>query len=313
MANPLNVIYDFIPATGKAVAAADLDSAKSSSIASCNECHEKLAFTAVVASTRNYCVVCHTDQRKYGNANVDSTSRQLPGAHGNRTVNATTGITSYSLYTGDDGRRWRGLRQLHDHGPQDPPGRNAGQGELQLRQRRVRPQGLLDARRWPEDVHQVATTTPRPRRPTTGTPCRAGWPAAPATTASTSQPAGVDAGRQGADSPRQAGWHDLGSRRRRAVDDSICTLCHNAADIKIYHQTANVTKHNPTIAAGLANFTYEIKSAAVNATTNDVTIKFRILQPLPQHGHDAGDLPCAGTPMANPLTGFTGAPSFLLA
>ena len=44
------------------------------------------------------------------------------------------------------------------------------------------------------------------------------------------------------------------------------------------HQTLNITKHNPAIEDGLASFTYDIKSAAVNATTNDVTIEFRILQ-----------------------------------
>ena len=83
-------------------------------------------------------------------------------------------------------------------------------------------------------------------------------------------------------------------------NDGTCALCHGAADIKTYHQTENITKHNPTIAAGLATFTYEIKSAAVDPTTNNVSVVFKISKD--------------GTALtALPPTGFTGGPGFLLA
>ncbi|MBC8016987.1 MAG: cytochrome C, partial [Verrucomicrobia bacterium] len=91
-------------------------------------------------------------------------------------------------------------------------------------------------------------------------------------------------------------------------NDGICTTCHNAVAIKGYHMQVNKTPNNPETPAGLVNFTYEINSATVNATTNDLTVKFKIL----------GDgtpvtlaVPAAGLTLA--LPGFTGSPSFLLA
>ncbi|TAK51652.1 MAG: OmcA/MtrC family decaheme c-type cytochrome [Betaproteobacteria bacterium] len=76
--NPVNVVYDFIPATGQA--ATDTDPGRNIvATAKCNECHGKLGGTpgdpassqpaAFHGSARNntqYCVVCHTDQRRYG-------------------------------------------------------------------------------------------------------------------------------------------------------------------------------------------------------------------------------------------------------
>src|SRR5476649_169588 len=78
MANPVNAIFDFVPATGiqQATAASGRDIVAT---AKCNECHQSLGGfpTASAANSdatfhggnRNkieYCVVCHTEQRKYG-------------------------------------------------------------------------------------------------------------------------------------------------------------------------------------------------------------------------------------------------------
>jgi OmcA/MtrC family decaheme c-type cytochrome len=68
MANPVNVIYDFIPATGAALTPAQL-TREDVDIATCNVCHEKLAFHGGSARVETrYCVVCHTEQRAYGRA-----------------------------------------------------------------------------------------------------------------------------------------------------------------------------------------------------------------------------------------------------
>ena len=77
---------------------------------------------------------------------------------------------------------------------------------------------------------------------------------------------------------------------------------------------------------GLASFKYEIQSAAVNSSTNDLTIVFRVLKgvsPTPPAGQflsapaDADYTPVtfvAPAPsVSNPLAGFSGSPSFLLA
>lgn len=73
MANPVNIVYDFIPATGKAVTSADTQR-EITLTAKCNECHEKIGTTTPHGGridTRT-CVVCHNDQRKYGRTNVAS-------------------------------------------------------------------------------------------------------------------------------------------------------------------------------------------------------------------------------------------------
>ena len=86
MLNPVNVIHDFVPSTGKVLTQADalrtiVDKA------SCNECHAKLGGIPGTESEGfhtggrydpGYCMVCHTDQRKYGRTNVASTDLMFP-------------------------------------------------------------------------------------------------------------------------------------------------------------------------------------------------------------------------------------------
>ncbi|MFZ2651876.1 MAG: OmcA/MtrC family decaheme c-type cytochrome [Burkholderiaceae bacterium] len=82
MVKPLDVIYDFIPATGQAVADSGRDIVAT---AKCNECHRQLGgvpgdspessgagFHGGSRNETRYCVVCHTDQRKYGRTEVAS-------------------------------------------------------------------------------------------------------------------------------------------------------------------------------------------------------------------------------------------------
>ena len=129
MANPLNVIYNFTPSTGTAIAAADLKR-EVVSIDSCNACHEKLAFHGGGRVDTDYCVVCHTEQASTATRTWPPPP-SIPGTEGNGHGQGATGITSYT-YSPETRRRRRGLGQLHDLGPQDSPGRNTGQAELQL-------------------------------------------------------------------------------------------------------------------------------------------------------------------------------------
>src|SRR5512133_3343309 len=86
MLDSANLSYDFIPSTGKAVTATDAQRVIADQ-AACNSCHTKLAFHA------NYfppihdvllCVVCHTEQHKYGaTESLPATGNVLvPGAYG---------------------------------------------------------------------------------------------------------------------------------------------------------------------------------------------------------------------------------------
>jgi OmcA/MtrC family decaheme c-type cytochrome len=87
LAKPNNAIFDFIPATGKALAATDPGQRLIVDKASCNECHGKLggipgtesaAFHGGSRYDPRFCDTCHTDQRKFGQARVTSTNNVFP-------------------------------------------------------------------------------------------------------------------------------------------------------------------------------------------------------------------------------------------
>ncbi len=80
MGKPVDVIYDFVPATGQVATDSGRDVVAT---AKCEECHRKLGgiagddpessaagFHGGGRNETRYCVVCHTDQRKYGRTEV---------------------------------------------------------------------------------------------------------------------------------------------------------------------------------------------------------------------------------------------------
>ena len=90
MTNPIDAVYDFIPATGQAVTASGRDIV---STAKCNACHNVLGgipgdtttdnSASFHGGTRNdtkYCVVCHTGQRKYGRTEATTTATGYSGS-----------------------------------------------------------------------------------------------------------------------------------------------------------------------------------------------------------------------------------------
>ena len=105
-----------------------------------------------------------------------------------------------------------------------------------------------------------------------------------------------------------------GHRGGAARDDASCTACHTSDGIRISHRTQNITTHNPEITAGLASFRYEIKSAAVNATANESRSSSGVWQKISPDATETlvSFVAPAAPAVSNPLTGFTGGPSFLL-
>ena len=78
MKHPVNAIYDFIPATGAKVTSSDF-SREIVAVENCEACHRQLGgvpglseaedaagFHGGGRNETHYCVVCHTDQRRYG-------------------------------------------------------------------------------------------------------------------------------------------------------------------------------------------------------------------------------------------------------
>ena len=189
MKHPANAIYDFIPATGAKVTAADF-SREIVAVANCEACHRQLGgipglseaerrrgFHGGSRNETQYCVVCHTDQRRYGQKEATFTSN---GAI--RTFTSETRLV--------DGRTVGNfpnyIHKIH-MGPAPGP------REVRLRRRPARAHDV--SRRTSATARRAMTARarprarPRPRTATTGRPSRARWPAAPAMTASTSRPA----------------------------------------------------------------------------------------------------------------------------
>jgi OmcA/MtrC family decaheme c-type cytochrome len=69
---PANFFYDFVPATGSPVGAAN-EAREMVQTSSCFTCHAKFEFHGEGRQDTKYCVVCHTDQRKYGYAEAAGT------------------------------------------------------------------------------------------------------------------------------------------------------------------------------------------------------------------------------------------------
>jgi len=76
--NAANLVYDFIPATGQKVSATDT-SREIVLMSSCLECHGKFDFHGSNRQDPRYCVLCHTDQRKYGRAEATTTATGYSG------------------------------------------------------------------------------------------------------------------------------------------------------------------------------------------------------------------------------------------
>jgi decaheme c-type cytochrome, OmcA/MtrC family len=303
MGAPANIVFDWYPATAKVVAATDADQRELVSVGNCNECHGKLAFHGGNRVDTKFCVVCHTDQRKFGQTAVTSTAGKFPALTEKATVNSVTGITSFtytpSTYIADGEVAGNFTTLVHKiHQGKDLVKENYNYANVAFNNKGYSMLG--GGQRMCSKCHdntkaaQADNWKAKPSRMACGA-CHDGinWATGTGTTlADKAEGLGKATGHWG----------------KAQADDSACAICHRADMTVANHQTENVTKHNPTVAAGLKNISYEIKSAAVNATTNNTTVVFRVLVDGAPATFKA---PAAA--MANPLDGFTGAPSFLLA
>jgi OmcA/MtrC family decaheme c-type cytochrome len=79
-----NIVYDFVPSRPVATQAVTASDAQRQivDVAACNACHTKLAPHGGARVDTQLCVVCHTDQRKYGNPEATATT--------------TAGVTTYT-------------------------------------------------------------------------------------------------------------------------------------------------------------------------------------------------------------------------
>ncbi|HEY0885656.1 MAG TPA: OmcA/MtrC family decaheme c-type cytochrome [Ramlibacter sp.] len=302
MGAPANVVLDWYPATGKVVTQTEADQREVVSIDNCNECHGKLAFHGGNRVDTRFCVVCHTDQRKYGYVNVASTGGKFPALKETATVNATTGITSFSYSPetriADGEVSGDFTTMIHKiHMGKDLVKENYNYANVAFNNKGYSMLG--GGQRMCTKCHDNAKAAQADN-----------WKAKPSRLACGACHDGINwATGTGMTLADKAAGRTTGSGHagRQQADDSMCAICHRADLTALNHQTENLTKHNPVLPAGLKNIKYEIKSAAVDAT-NKATVVFRVLV----DGTPA-TFKAAAAGMANPLDGFTGSPSFLLA
>ncbi|MEO8652569.1 MAG: OmcA/MtrC family decaheme c-type cytochrome, partial [Ramlibacter sp.] len=302
MGAPVNVMLDWYPSSGKVVSATDADQREVVAIDNCNECHGKLAFHGGNRVDTKFCVVCHTDQRKFGYASVASAANKFPALKETATVNSVTGITSFS-YSPEtrvaDGEVSGNFTTLvHKiHMGKELVKENYNYANVAFNNKGYSMLG--GGQKMCSKCHdntksaQADNWKTKPSRLACGA-CHDGinWATGTGTTlADKAEGLGKSSG------------HVAGKQ----TDDANCAICHRAELLVENHQTENLTKHNPTVKAGLKNISYEIKSAAVDAS-NKATVVFRVLV----DGAPA-TFKAPATAMSAPLDGFTGSPSFLLA
>jgi OmcA/MtrC family decaheme c-type cytochrome len=323
MANPVNVTYDFRPgaagAPGTPIPLSDL-TREDVNIDTCNVCHGKLAFHGGSGRTEvRYCVVCHTNQRAYGQALATSTAGKFPTLTETKTVNALTGITSYSYspntYVADGEVSGNFNTMIHKiHQGKELVKENYHYAGVVFDNKGFSKLG--GGQRMCTTCHdsKVAATAENYKLLPSRTACGSCHDGIVWSTGGGSTLADKAATAYG------AALATSGHVGRDQADDSKCALCHTATNVPIDHRMENLTKNNKYVIPGLASFTYEIDSAAVNATTNDLTIKFRIQQQVADSTGSVTNV--AKTPVtlvapaasvSNPLAGFSGGPSFLLA
>lgn len=318
LADAVNVIYDFTPATGAVLTAAEL-TREDVNIDSCNVCHGKLAFHGGSARVETrYCVVCHTEQRAYGQAKATSTAGKFPALAETKTVNAATGIASYTYspntYVADGEVAGNFTTMIHKiHNGRELVKENYNYANLVFDQKGFSKLG--GGQRMCTTCHdsKIAATADNHKKLPSRVSCGACHDGINFATGGGSTLADKAATAYGA--PLATSGH-VG---RDQADDSKCALCHTAANIPVDHRMENLTKNNKYVLPGLASFTYQIDSAAVNATSNDVTIKFRVLQQVADStGSVTNVTPTPVTFQApsangNPLAGFSSNVGFLLA
>ena len=287
MTNPLNVIYDFVPATGKAVT--DADPQRTIAVKeSCNECHGKLGgipgteSASVHGGSRydpKYCTVCHTDQRKYGRTNTVSSAGSFPAGSSTYVADGTTvgdlPVLVHKIHLGKELAK-----------------KNYNFGGV-----------LLNETRYPQDIRNCTKCHNGSDSAAHKTLQGDNWKTAPSRLACGACHDGINfatgKGVTLADAAQGLTSSEFGHIGGARADDNLCNVCHTPAGIAVSHIPVTPPNlqnsllvaggNNNTAAAWIAGNTknvptgavivaYDIKSVAVDATTRRPSIVFRMTQ-----------------------------------
>jgi len=323
MVNPVDVIYDFIPATGKVVASSDFnrDIAANSK---CNECHSTLGgipgdsaessgagFHGGSRNNVQYCVVCHTEQRKYGRteATIDSATLTFSGS-------------AYMIDGRAVGNLPNFIHKLH-------------LGEMLAKKGYDYGGVAFNHVTYPQDIRNCTKCHDGSATSTDKTAKGDNWKSAPSRLACGSCHDGINfatgKGVTLADALAGKTTSQFGHVGGAYADDTTCATCHTAAAINTYHLPVtppnlgsalhvtggNANSNSAWIASNLSRLpadaiavSYDIKSVSRNASKQPVMV-FRMMQ-----NGARKDLNVFATATANPATAdkelwdnFMGAPS----
>ena len=279
MANPINVIYDFIPATGKAVTATD-PSREIVAIAKCNECHGKLAMHGAGKIDTRYCVVCHTDQRKYGRSEATTTATGYDATKGTYLVN---GISVGNFPTE--------IHKIHMGEELTKTGYNYANVKF-------------NDVKFPQDIRNCTKCHDGSATSNAKTANGDNWKSVPTRLACGACHDGINFATGKGTTLADAALIALGKTPTGVghiggakADDSQCALCHDATTIPVYHvpvspvaasiqisgvasgytNAASVAANQDNLPSGAIKVTYDVQSVSRNASKQPVIV-FRILQ-----------------------------------
>ncbi len=289
MVAPANFIYDFVPATGKAVASTDAVR-EIVKIDSCGDCHARKVLAHSSRKDPRYCVTCHTEQIKYSFAPVklDSTGAKTFTGNTDSTVNGFA-IGNFPNF----------IHKIHMGNELTKTGYNFI-GSVQFNDIRF-PQDIRNCTK----CHDNSATAAHP------TPQGDNWKNAPSRLAcggchdgiDFTTGAGVTLANAAADiaAGKAVGTTATGHEGHARPDDSKCALCHTPDQIPLYHipvtppnsgsildvsfaaggnantNAAWIASNSSNLPAGAIKVSYDIKSVSVNSTGNPVMV-FRLLQ-----------------------------------
>ena len=320
--HPVNFTYDFIPATGKAVTATD-PSRKIVATAKCNECHRVLggipglspdedaaAFHGSNRNNADYCVVCHTDQRRYGYTEATMSGNAFTTT--NVRVVDGRAVGNFPNY----------IHKTH-------------LGAILTKQKYNYGGLLFNEIHYPQDVRNCTKCHDGSDTSTAKTANGNNWKEVPSRLACGACHDGINfATGKGVtleDARNGLTVSQYGHIGGAQADDSKCALCHAAAAIDVYHlpvtppnkgsslhvaggnnntNAAWIASNTSRLPEGAIKVSYDIKSVSMNASNQPVMV-FRLLQ-----NGARKDLSVFSTATNNPATGrkeiwdnFMGSPS----
>jgi OmcA/MtrC family decaheme c-type cytochrome len=324
MTHPKDAIYDFIPATGEAVTASGREIVAT---AKCEECHRQLGgipgddpessaagFHGGSRNDTHYCVVCHTEQRKYGRteATIDTSTLTFTSA-------------TYRVNGRAVGNLPNHIHKIH-------------MGEFLAKKNYNYAGVLYNETRYPQDLRNCTKCHDGSSTSTAQTAQGDNWKNAPSRLACGACHDGIDfatgLGVTLADAmqglTQTTSFNGFAHGGLSQSDDSQCATCHTPGNIDVYHlpvtppntesalhvaggnantNSAWIASNLSRLPAGAIKVSYDIKSVA--RTSKQPVMVFRLLQ----NGARA-DFNDFATAAVNPATGqkemwdnFMGSPS----